>query len=612
MPPRDGNSVEVLIDGAEALRLVAEEIEQRTVARAYRGLVLHARRSRSTRNGDPVGASQPARRARGADRRARARLGGAPLPLFRPDAGRRPRDARAPLAGARDRSVRSTARERPLHCHHEKTIVIDDRMAFVGGIDLTSEGGDRFDTPDHPARGKRRLARRRDATRGPGRRGRRRALSACAGTRSTGKRLAAAPTAASRRRRRSSRSSERFPRTDLQGDFRAGTSAILESYVRAIRAAERFIYLENQFLWSPEIVEILAREAAHPPTRRLPASRRCCPAKPNNGADDTRQVARRADRRGRRQRTVPRLHASTPAPARCATRSTCTRSSAIVDDRWLTIGSANLNEHSLFNDTEMNVVIHDPALARETRLRLWSEHLELPIDEISDRVASGDLRPALGAGRRGAARAAPRQGAPHASAGDAAGSVRQAPPDPRSDRGSALRRVGGRGRATDSSACSCGRGLPAAQLRAARRRRRRRGSRSRRRASRAAAPRCRPAGRRSSPKSNSTLSTRPSATVTSTQPATHTEAPNTSQDHAGWCRRGDQRRRAESASIATASPSGQRSHGHVECRGTSSPCRSGDPARRRGTRAARPLPAPTASTKRDRTSARVGRSFSMP
>ena len=24
-----------------------------------------------------------------------------------------------------------------MHCHHEKTIVIDDRVAFVGGIDLT-------------------------------------------------------------------------------------------------------------------------------------------------------------------------------------------------------------------------------------------------------------------------------------------------------------------------------------------------------------------------------------------------------------------------------------------------------------------------------------------
>ena len=49
----------------------------------------------------------------------------------------------------------------------------------------------------------------------------------------------------------------------------------------------------------------------------------------------------------------------------------------IVDDRWLTIGSANLNEHSLFNDTEMNIVCHDPDIVLSTRLRLWAEHLEL-------------------------------------------------------------------------------------------------------------------------------------------------------------------------------------------------------------------------------------------
>ena len=54
----------------------------------------------------------------------------------------------------------------------------------------------------------------------------------------------------------------------------------------------------------------------------------------------------------------------------------------IVDDRWLTIGSANLNSHSLFNDTEVNVVTLDPALARNTRLRLWSEHLELAVEDV--------------------------------------------------------------------------------------------------------------------------------------------------------------------------------------------------------------------------------------
>ena len=54
----------------------------------------------------------------------------------------------------------------------------------------------------------------------------------------------------------------------------------------------------------------------------------------------------------------------------------------IVDDAWITVGSANLNEHSLFNDTEMNIVIRDAVLVRKTRLRLWAEHLDKPVAEI--------------------------------------------------------------------------------------------------------------------------------------------------------------------------------------------------------------------------------------
>jgi len=68
----------------------------------------------------------------------------------------------------------------------------------------------------------------------------------------------------------------------------------------------------------------------------------------------------------------------------------------IVDDRWLTLGSANLNEHSLFNDTEVNVVALDPELARGTRLRLWSEHLECDpaqLDAAPARIVDERWRP---------------------------------------------------------------------------------------------------------------------------------------------------------------------------------------------------------------------------
>ena len=64
----------------------------------------------------------------------------------------------------------------------------------------------------------------------------------------------------------------------------------------------------------------------------------------------------------------------------------------IVDDRWLTLGSANLNEHSLFNDTEVNLVSCDPELARGLRERLWAEHLELALEVVggADPVALVD------------------------------------------------------------------------------------------------------------------------------------------------------------------------------------------------------------------------------
>jgi phosphatidylserine/phosphatidylglycerophosphate/cardiolipin synthase-like enzyme len=39
-------------------------------------------------------------------------------------------------------------------CHHEKLVIVDDEVAFVGGIDLTFLGGDRFDTSDHLMRGR--------------------------------------------------------------------------------------------------------------------------------------------------------------------------------------------------------------------------------------------------------------------------------------------------------------------------------------------------------------------------------------------------------------------------------------------------------------------------
>jgi phosphatidylserine/phosphatidylglycerophosphate/cardiolipin synthase-like enzyme len=161
-----------------------------------------------------------------------------------------------------------------------------------------------------------------------------------------------------------------------RGDFR-----ILESYLRALRGAQRFIYLENQFLWSPEILEVLRDKLAKPPT---PDFRLLLvlPAKPNSGGDDTRgQLGTLAQADGDGGRllacTLYAIGAEKDWPIYVHAKV------GIVDDVWMTVGSANLNEHSLFNDTEMNLVTHDSHLAQQTRLRLWAEHLERPVREVA-------------------------------------------------------------------------------------------------------------------------------------------------------------------------------------------------------------------------------------
>jgi phosphatidylserine/phosphatidylglycerophosphate/cardiolipin synthase-like enzyme len=61
----------------------------------------------------------------------------------------------------RDELVRGTrikvaldSNERPMYCHHQRLVVIDDEVAFVGGIDVTDLGRDRYPTPEHPGRGR--------------------------------------------------------------------------------------------------------------------------------------------------------------------------------------------------------------------------------------------------------------------------------------------------------------------------------------------------------------------------------------------------------------------------------------------------------------------------
>ncbi len=171
-----------------------------------------------------------------------------------------------------------------------------------------------------------------------------------------------------------------YPRLP-RGDFR-----ILESYLSALRAAQRFIYLENQFLWSPEILAVLRDKLSHPPTPdfRLVL---ILPAKPDTGGDDTRgQLGTLVQADGDAGRLLACTLYTIGGDQDWAVYVHA--KVGIVDDAWMTIGSANLNEHSLFNDTEMNVVTRDARLVRDTRLRLWAQHLQRPLDQVSGDLVS--------------------------------------------------------------------------------------------------------------------------------------------------------------------------------------------------------------------------------
>ena len=218
----------------------------------------------------------------GRDRRARSRSG-----CSSGRARRSPSSSRA-AASSRPRASSSCAgtkiqceldaHGRMMHCHHEKLVIVDDEIAFVGGIDLTALAGDRYDSNAHPHKpdaigwhdASSRLrgpivrdvaahfALRWEAVRGE-------ALELPEAIAPAGD------------------TTVQFTRTVPEGAYDVlprGEFSILESYVRALRSARHLIYLENQFLWSPEIVD--DPRGASCATRRATtsASSSCCRTRP--------------------------------------------------------------------------------------------------------------------------------------------------------------------------------------------------------------------------------------------------------------------------------------------------------------------------------------------
>ena len=286
-PPREGNALEVLIDGANALPQMAEAIRGAQAPRAR--LLVEPRSPTSTRAA--AGATWPVREllAEAAERVPVRVLvwAGAPGAGVQAAPRRRQGGARAARAAARRSSAELDSRGRAMHCHHEKIVIVDDELAFVGGIDLTALAGDRYDSNEHPhkegigwhdassqLRGPivrdvaAHFALRWEADRRRGARAARRTL---------------APAGDVDRAARPHRARGRLPDVLPRGEF----SIAREPTCARCVGAQRLIYLENQFLWSPEIVEILEAKLRDPPSDDFRVVV-LLPHKANNGQDDTR------------------------------------------------------------------------------------------------------------------------------------------------------------------------------------------------------------------------------------------------------------------------------------------------------------------------------------
>jgi phosphatidylserine/phosphatidylglycerophosphate/cardiolipin synthase-like enzyme len=277
------------------------------------------------------------------------------------------------------------------HCHHQKAIVIDGRRAYVGGMDLTTFAGDRWDGPDH---GLRSGVNWHDVTLGlegecvaDVEHNFKQRWEAVAGEPlAPGHVVTADP---------SWRTPVQVVRTIPRSRYRFapnGEFGIHHAYVQAIRQAREFIYIETQYLWSPEIMDELETVI----NEHDPASFRVVvvlPARATSGKWDNDKHVERLRRvdRGRGIFEAYSLYASGPTTGEAAFgyRPVYVHAKvAIIDDEWLTVGSANLNNRGMVTDSEINVVVKDPEVARAFRLNLWSEHLGLAPDDLSSHTTT--------------------------------------------------------------------------------------------------------------------------------------------------------------------------------------------------------------------------------
>jgi phosphatidylserine/phosphatidylglycerophosphate/cardiolipin synthase-like enzyme len=162
---------------------------------------------------------------------------------------------------------------------------------------------------------------------------------------------------------------------------------ILAWYTNTIRKAMNSIYIENQFPFQNEfITRILCKRLQEqkdlkviivgPMEPNLPGLIGSILSKTSvNDVNKHLQQIRDAGDLGRRVGTYSLVCQDKKTKS---LRQIYVHSKLlIVDDRWITIGSANIDKNGFKDSTEVNVGITSNSLAKQLRTRLWAEHIGL-------------------------------------------------------------------------------------------------------------------------------------------------------------------------------------------------------------------------------------------
>lgn len=172
-----------------------------------------------------------------------------------------------------------------------------------------------------------------------------------------------------------------------------GERSIARAYGKAIPRAERLIYLEDQFVWSPEVMAGFAEALrAHPELHIIVVLSTYTPADTtiaNAGAMDSRNAALDVLHRAGGDRVhVCGLENPQDVPVYVHSKL------CLVDDVWMLVGSDNMNLRSWTFDSELSCALVDQrtdpreptvlradgesarVLPRQVRLDLAREHLD--------------------------------------------------------------------------------------------------------------------------------------------------------------------------------------------------------------------------------------------